>query len=91
MVIQAGEQAGLTTIEKILLNLLTFLSTISHSHSYSIQFPFHLQGDPSAQTSGVLANFFNSLLSNKKQPGSRSGSTVRAAATVELDRLQNKS
>jgi len=47
-------------------------------------------GDPS-QTSGVLANFFNSLLSNKKQPGGRGSSSMRAAATAELDRLQSKS
>ena len=49
------------------------------------------QGDPSAQTSGVLANFFNSLLSNKKQPGGRGNPNIKAAATAELDRLQSKS
>lgn len=51
------------------------------------------QGDAKPPGETVLANFFNSLLS-KKQSGSKSSSSMRAAtrseAAAELDRMQSK-
>ncbi len=58
------------------------------------QYNLQLQGDSKANGETVLANFFNSLLSSKKQPGSKGGGmsrvTSRNEAAAEIDRLQSK-
>ena len=49
------------------------------------------QGEAKGNGETVLANFFNSLLSSKKQPGSKgSRAATRSEAAAEADRLQSK-
>lgn len=55
-------------------------------------FVLFMQAESKANGETVLANFFNSLLSTKKTPGSKgSRATSRTEAAAEIEKMTKKS